>query len=98
MAVHVDAKVLNVFAWSDESVVKIDSCVRGYSSYEWSSNDKNTLSFVWIYHKTVSVCFGERQSSFDSCDEGRRFIDCASVYKLGVICILYNFTIMYNLF
>ncbi len=62
MAVHVDAKVLTVFAWSDVSVVKIDSCVKGYSSNEWSSADKKTLGFVRIYHKTVSVnvCFGER--------------------------------------
>ncbi len=55
VAAHVDVKVLNVIAWSDVSVVKIDSCVRGYLSNEW-------CSFVRICHKTVSVkvCFGER--------------------------------------
>ncbi len=55
VAVHVDAKVLNVIAWSAVSVVKIDSCVRWYLSSEWSSTDKKTLNFVRICYKTVSV-------------------------------------------
>ncbi len=62
VADHVDAKVLNVIAWSDVSIVKIDSCVRGYPSNEWSNANKKTLGFVRIYHETVAVtvCFGER--------------------------------------
>ncbi len=62
VAVHVDAKVLTLFTWSDVTVVKIDSCVRRYLFNERSSIDKKMLSFVRVYHKKISVtvCFGER--------------------------------------